>query len=143
MAMDDAKKSIEAQRSVIGYIANAVSRIGNGDYESVIRAFDLVFTDGLATNNNFLLLIKAVISFECGKHHDAISRVDDLIDIVDDKSLYMYHCPGSNVPLTRRHVGEQRRLRPSNGVAPACSGRHPSSIGSSPGGNLTYLWMGL
>ncbi|KAF8557544.1 hypothetical protein OG21DRAFT_1482211, partial [Imleria badia] len=89
MAMVDAKKSIEAQRSVIGYIANAVSRIGNGDHESVIRAFDLVFTDGLATDNNFLLLIKAVILFECGKHHDAISRVDDLIDIVDDKSLYI------------------------------------------------------
>ncbi|KAF8552374.1 hypothetical protein OG21DRAFT_1443645, partial [Imleria badia] len=89
MAIDDAKMSTEAQRSVIGYIANAVSLIGNGDHESVIRAFDLVFTDRLATDNSFLLLIKAVILFECGKHHDAISRVDDLIDIVDDKSLYI------------------------------------------------------
>ncbi|KAF8555425.1 hypothetical protein OG21DRAFT_1602885 [Imleria badia] len=89
MAMDDAKKSIEAQRSVIGYIANAVTRIGNGDYESAIRVFDLAFTDGLATDNNFLLLIKAIILFECGKHHDAVSRVDDLIDIVGDKPLYI------------------------------------------------------
>ncbi|KAF8546790.1 WD40 repeat-like protein, partial [Imleria badia] len=89
MAMDDAKMSTLVQRSVIGYIANAVARIGNGDHESAIRVFDLVFTDGLATDNNFLLLIKAIIVFECGKHHDAISRVDDLIDIVDDKSLYI------------------------------------------------------
>ncbi|KAF8554957.1 WD40 repeat-like protein [Imleria badia] len=91
MAMVDAKKSIEAQRSVIGYIADAVTRLRNGDHESAIRVVDLVFTQGLAIhdNNNLLLLIKAIILFECGKHHDAISRVDDLINIVDDKSLYI------------------------------------------------------
>lgn len=51
-------QSIETQRSVIGYIANAVAFVGKGDHESAIRVFDLVFTDGLATDNNYLLLIK-------------------------------------------------------------------------------------
>ena len=32
---------------------------------------------------------QAVILFECGQPYDAISRVDDLIDIVDNKSLYI------------------------------------------------------
>lgn len=32
---------------------------------------------------------QAIILFECGKHDDAISRVDDLIGIVDDRSLYI------------------------------------------------------
>ncbi|KAF8554959.1 hypothetical protein OG21DRAFT_967167 [Imleria badia] len=90
MAVEDAKKSIEAQRTVIGYIANAVSLIDNGDHDLAIDVFDLVFTDGLVTgHNNFILLIKAIILFECGKHPNAISRLDNLINIVDDKSLYI------------------------------------------------------
>ncbi|KAF8554958.1 hypothetical protein OG21DRAFT_1573744 [Imleria badia] len=84
-AIEDAKK-----RTVIGYIAHAVNLIGNGDHDSAIGVFDLVFTDGLATgHNNFLLLIEAIILFECGKHQDASSRIDYLIDIVNDKSLYI------------------------------------------------------
>ena len=69
--------------------------------------FDLVFTDGLTTTeNNLLLLIKActhhhlrccidhaftqaIIIFECGKHDAAISRLNFLIDIVEDRSLYV------------------------------------------------------
>ena len=31
---------------------------------------------------------QAIILFLCGKRDDAILRVNDLIDIVDDKSLY-------------------------------------------------------
>jgi hypothetical protein len=27
--------------------------------------------------------------FECGKHDDAISRMDDLVDIVGDQSVYI------------------------------------------------------
>ncbi|KAH0833010.1 hypothetical protein J3R83DRAFT_11995 [Lanmaoa asiatica] len=84
-----APKSIEVQGSVIGHIAHAMARVGNGEHESVMRVFDLVFTEGLPTENKFILLIKAIILFECGKHDDAISRVDDLIDIVDDQSIYI------------------------------------------------------
>ncbi|KAH0826783.1 hypothetical protein J3R83DRAFT_5198 [Lanmaoa asiatica] len=89
MAINDAKESIGVQRSVIGYIAHAMARVGNGEHDSAMRVFDLVFTEGLPTENKFLLLIKAIILFECGKHDDAISRVDDLIDMVDDKSIYI------------------------------------------------------
>ena len=51
-------KSIGVRGSVIGHIAKALTYVGNGDDESAMRSFDLVFTEGLATENNFLLLIK-------------------------------------------------------------------------------------
>ncbi|KAF8556862.1 hypothetical protein OG21DRAFT_1495255 [Imleria badia] len=89
MAIDDAKKSIKVQKSVIGYIAHALAHLGNGDHESAMRVFDLTFGNGLPSENKLLLLIKAVILFECGKHDDAILRVGDLIDIVDDQSPYI------------------------------------------------------
>ncbi|KAI9569839.1 hypothetical protein HD554DRAFT_2313201 [Boletus coccyginus] len=89
MAIDDAKKSIEVQQSTIGCIAHAISHVGNGEYESAMRVFDLVFSEGIPSENKYLLLIKAIILFECGKHEDAILRVDDLIKIVKDKSSYI------------------------------------------------------
>ncbi|KAI9569842.1 hypothetical protein HD554DRAFT_2327801 [Boletus coccyginus] len=89
MAIEDAKKSIEVQRSVIGYIAHAVAHIGKGEHELALRVFDLVFSESIPNENKHLLLIKAVILFASGKHEDAILRVNDLIDIVDDKSPYI------------------------------------------------------
>ena len=56
-----ARQSIEVQRSVIGHFTNAIARVGNGEHESAIGAFDLVFTVGLGTENNFLLLIKVCV----------------------------------------------------------------------------------
>jgi hypothetical protein len=56
-----ARQSIEVQRSAIGHIAIAISRIGNGEYESAMRAFDLVFTESHGINNDFLLLIKVCV----------------------------------------------------------------------------------
>ncbi|KAG8216979.1 hypothetical protein J3R82DRAFT_7285 [Butyriboletus roseoflavus] len=89
IAIDDAKMSIKVQRSVVGHIANAMAHVSNGEYESAMRIFDLVFSDGLSAEKNFLLLVKAIFLFECGNHDNAISRVDDLIDLVDDHSLYL------------------------------------------------------
>lgn len=124
MAIDDAKKvnfhhlrfhavlttarqSIEVQRSAIGYIAHAVAHIGNGEHESAMRIFDLVFSECTPSENRILLLIKvcahhprcclisifcstqAIILFECRRYEDAILRVDDLIDIVDNQSPYI------------------------------------------------------
>ncbi|KAF8546332.1 hypothetical protein OG21DRAFT_1502001 [Imleria badia] len=87
VAIDDAKKSTKAQRSVIGYIAHAIAHIGLGDHESAMRVFDLAF--GLPGENQLVLLIKAIILFESGKHDDAILRVGDLIDILEDQSPYI------------------------------------------------------
>ncbi|KAF8552370.1 hypothetical protein OG21DRAFT_145752 [Imleria badia] len=44
---------------------------------------------GFTTDNNFLLLIKAIILYECGKYSSAISCVYHLIKIVDDDSRYI------------------------------------------------------
>ena len=51
-------QSIKVQRSVIGYIAHAITLVANREHESALRAFDLVFTEGLPSENRFLLLIK-------------------------------------------------------------------------------------
>ena len=59
------RQSIKVQRSVIGYIAHAITLIGNGERESALRAFDLVFTGGLPSENKFLLLIRVCASCCC------------------------------------------------------------------------------
>ncbi|KAG6369523.1 WD40-repeat-containing domain protein [Boletus reticuloceps] len=88
MALDDAKTSLGIQGSVIGYVSHAISLVGSGEYEAAMDEFDSVFCDGLPCENNLLLLVKAILAFECKKHDEAISRVDDLIDIMD-KSPYI------------------------------------------------------
>lgn len=55
-------QSIKIQRSVIGYIANAIAHVLNGEQESAIRVYDLVFSASLPTENNSLLLIKVYAS---------------------------------------------------------------------------------
>ena len=52
------RQSIKVQRSIIGYIAHAIALVGNGEHESALRVFDLVFSEGLPSENKFLLLIK-------------------------------------------------------------------------------------
>ncbi|KAG9311583.1 hypothetical protein JVU11DRAFT_7792 [Chiua virens] len=89
LAIDDAKKSIEVQRSAIGHIAIAIVHAGSGEPDAAMRVYDLVFSEGVPIENNLLLLIKAIVLFECGKQDDAFSRIDDLIDIVDNKSIYL------------------------------------------------------
>ena len=51
-------QSVKVQRSVIGYIAHAITLVGNGEHESALRVFDLVFTECLPSENKFLLLIR-------------------------------------------------------------------------------------
>lgn len=141
--------------------------VGNEDHESARRVFDLIFSDGFPTENNFLLLIKVCLSvcstfvpirfhftqaitlFLCGKHDDAVLRVDNLINIADDKSLYLTvrvcarqghsqaelirRCAGSNATFT---LVKRRREQANNGIASTCSRGHSISRKSSLGSNL-------
>ena len=52
------RQSIKVHRSVIGYIAHAITLVGNGEHELALRVFDLVFTESLPSENKFLLLIR-------------------------------------------------------------------------------------
>ena len=61
VALTMVRQSIEVQRSAVGYIAIAIARVDNGEHESAMRAFDLVFTESLGSENNFLLLIKVCV----------------------------------------------------------------------------------
>ena len=98
-------KSIKIQPSVIGYIAKSVALVGNGEKHKAYRACDIAFERFHSTHVTFLLLIKvcvpctrawlpsdhipqAIIVFMAGEHVDAISRVDDLIDTAEFKSMF-------------------------------------------------------
>ena len=54
-------QSIKIQRSIIGYIAHAIALVGNGEHESALRVFDLVFSESLPSENKFLLLIRVCV----------------------------------------------------------------------------------
>jgi len=76
-------------------------------HELAMRAFDLVFSEGIPNENRLLFFIKvrachprcclvlifrfteAIVLFECVHHEDAILRVGDLIDIVHNKSPHI------------------------------------------------------
>lgn len=51
-------KSLVIQPSVVGHIAKAMALIGNGEGETAIRLFDLVFGHCDSDDNKILLVIK-------------------------------------------------------------------------------------
>ncbi|KAG8214862.1 hypothetical protein J3R82DRAFT_10029 [Butyriboletus roseoflavus] len=108
-AIDDAKKSINIQSSVIGYIAKSVALVGKGKRREGYRACDIAFEHYHSTHVTFLLLIKAVIVFMAGERDDAISRLDDLIATVPCNSVccvvqaYMYLLLGSSRMKSRNY----------------------------------------
>ncbi|KAF8122246.1 hypothetical protein EV363DRAFT_1301321 [Boletus edulis] len=99
VALADAKKAIEIQPSVIGYIAKSIALVGKGERHNGYRACDIALARFHTSHVMFLLLIKAIIVFMAGEHRDAISRVDDLIAMVASHSIchaaYMYFYLGS------------------------------------------------
>ncbi|KAG6377835.1 hypothetical protein JVT61DRAFT_14615 [Boletus reticuloceps] len=90
-ALVDAEKAIEIQPSVIGYIAKSMALVGKGERHKGYRTCDIALTRFRSSHITFLLLIKAIIVFIAGEHRDAISRVDDLIDMA-----YMYLLLGNS-----------------------------------------------
>ncbi|KAI6095807.1 hypothetical protein F5141DRAFT_1221421 [Pisolithus sp. B1] len=92
-AIQDAMESLRVQPSPIGYIAMAVSLLGQGDREGGLCAFDLAFHDCELHDNRLLLLLKSILVFEFGNQAVAITRVEHLTrasDVNDDDAIYLY-----------------------------------------------------
>ncbi|KAF8555588.1 TPR-like protein [Imleria badia] len=90
-AYEDAKKSIGARPSAMGYITKALAQIGMGEPEDSMQSFDLVFGNCEPKEGNLLLLIKAIMLFVARKCDTAISRVHDLIGVSrDNGTMYCY-----------------------------------------------------
>ncbi|KAF8553154.1 hypothetical protein OG21DRAFT_1485613 [Imleria badia] len=87
-AIADANESIKIQPSAICYIAKSMAHVGNGERSKGYRACDIAFGHSHSNHATFLLLIKAIIVFMAGEHEDAIFRLDDLIDMACDNSIY-------------------------------------------------------
>ncbi|KIK14226.1 hypothetical protein PISMIDRAFT_358713 [Pisolithus microcarpus 441] len=105
LAMEDGKQSLRVQPSPIGYIAMAITLLGQGDREGALRIFDLAFHDCKPDDIRFILLLKSILVFESGNQEDAIIRVELLATRADDDGgndgIYLYtqvrapHCADS------------------------------------------------
>ncbi|KAI5993442.1 hypothetical protein EDD15DRAFT_2437983 [Pisolithus albus] len=94
LAMEDSKESLRVRPSPIGYIAMAVTLLGQGDRERALRVFDLAFHDCELDDNRFLLLLKSILMFESGNQEEAIERIELLAaranDDRDNDATYLY-----------------------------------------------------
>ncbi|KAI9462971.1 hypothetical protein HD554DRAFT_1425706 [Boletus coccyginus] len=101
-ALADAEMAINLQPSAIGYIAKSIALVGKGERHKGYRACDIAFERFHSSHVTFLLLTKAIVVFMAGEHHDAISRVDDIISTVRFNSIcyivqaYMYLLVGNS-----------------------------------------------
>jgi tetratricopeptide (TPR) repeat protein len=100
-ALVDAKMAIDIQPSIIAYIAKSAAHVGKGERDAAYRACDIAFAYSYSSHATLLLFIKAIIVCMAGEHHDAISRMDDLIATVPSNSTcsmaqsYMYLMQGN------------------------------------------------
>ncbi|KAF8554511.1 TPR-like protein [Imleria badia] len=94
-ALDDAENAINIQPSVIGYIAKSIAHIGMGERHKAHQACSIA-SERFSSDGDFILLIKAIIVFTSGEHHDAISRIDDLITKVHRGPACMYLLLGNS-----------------------------------------------
>lgn len=93
-ALEDAKESIQAQPSPIGYIAMAIALLGHGDRENALCTFDVAFHDCEPQDIRFLLLLKSILVFESGNQEEAVARVEHLAVRAkkddDEEATYLY-----------------------------------------------------
>ncbi|KAG9318946.1 hypothetical protein JVU11DRAFT_1061 [Chiua virens] len=87
-AHNDAQQSLKVQPSVVGYIAKAMACVGKGESQAGIRTLDLAFMHHSREEGSFLLLVRSIILFETGERDDAMARVQDLIETVDDNLIF-------------------------------------------------------
>ncbi|KAF8550012.1 TPR-like protein [Imleria badia] len=129
-ACANARKSIDARPSTMGYIAKALAQIGIGEPEKAVQVLDLAFANCNPDESNLLLLIKAIVLFVARQCDTAISRVHDLIAVLrDNETKYccfqvlanMYHLQGD-------HVRAVESLDKGQGLAPSCIGSDLETI---------------
>ncbi|KAI6004542.1 hypothetical protein F5J12DRAFT_913668 [Pisolithus orientalis] len=93
-AIEDAKESLRVQRSPVGHIVMALALLGQGDWEGARCTFDLAFHDCELHDHRILLLLKAILVFECGYQDEGIMRAEHLATIAgednDDNGTYLY-----------------------------------------------------
>ncbi|KAG2148265.1 hypothetical protein BD769DRAFT_1720012 [Suillus cothurnatus] len=79
-ALQDAVKSIAIQPSLWGYVSKGLALCGNEQLWDAMEAFDLAitFSDRDPVTIDLLLLIKAVVIFNAGRHNEALRRVQRL-----------------------------------------------------------------
>ncbi|KAF8547907.1 TPR-like protein, partial [Imleria badia] len=123
-AFEDAKKSIVARPSVMGYIAKTLAQIGIGETEEAMQVFDLAFGHCNPKENNLLLLIKTIVLFIAGKCDTAISRVHDLIaDSRDDETTYCcIQVLGKMYLMHGDYVRAVQSFERGEGLASSCTG---------------------
>ncbi|KAI6144919.1 hypothetical protein BKA82DRAFT_4168114 [Pisolithus tinctorius] len=93
-AIEDAEESLRVQPSPIGYIAKAVTLLGQGNREGALWAFDFAFHDCRLYDIGFVLLLKSILVFESGNQEEAIDRVEHLAmranNENDNATTYLY-----------------------------------------------------
>ncbi|KAN0087902.1 hypothetical protein V8E55_006523 [Tylopilus felleus] len=84
------------QPSIIAYIAKSLAHVGKDEKDKAYLACDIMFEHSHLSPFPFLLLIKTIVMFMAGEHHDALSYMDSLTAAVPYNSTchtikaYMY-----------------------------------------------------
>ncbi|KAG9310380.1 hypothetical protein JVU11DRAFT_9515 [Chiua virens] len=86
-AIDDARQSINIQRSLIGYIAKSVALVGNGEDHEAYETCDIALEHFHSSHVTFILLMKAILKSMAGDHIRGISLMNNLISEIHFNSI--------------------------------------------------------
>ncbi|KAN0097093.1 hypothetical protein V8E55_001539 [Tylopilus felleus] len=87
-ALIDAQMAIDAQPSIIACIAKSLAHVGKGEKDKAYLACDITVEHSHLSPVPFPLIIKAIIMFMAGEHHNALSCVDSLTAAVPYNSTF-------------------------------------------------------